>query len=323
MKTFKEERKILREEFDGLRGGMEDVRTEFQNIRYQILPHTQTQTSTSQSITYEDKKEYKFEPNQQDVTKVINIDKAITCEITYPSTENFSDDTSRTYKIERNSTSRLQEINSETRIQESQVNELDIMKSELRELPISNSELQSQYERGKLLGANTSIYKSQITTLEEERMNYNIPIVKHEKTAIYFKDELLVPQDKLYKKEMLDVTMTIVDLTVRHKEPTEGVNQKDPDPRQLVKTSKEEINELTVSSVDETQCTVNEKDTRKVLLQTIREGYQNELKDVELDVENSGLLEDELPDAENWTYWKIRPPPKRKKESKEQDGQIQ
>jgi hypothetical protein len=65
----------------------------------------------SQSITHEDKKEYQFELNQQ---------------------EDFSDDTSRTYEIERNSTSRSQEINSETRIQESQVNELDIMKSEQR-----------------------------------------------------------------------------------------------------------------------------------------------------------------------------------------------
>jgi hypothetical protein len=57
-------------------------------------------------------------------------------------------------------------------------------------------------------------------------MNYNIPIVKHEKTVIYLKDELLVPQDKLYetekrlgnmkghKEETLDVTMTKVDLFV-------------------------------------------------------------------------------------------------------------
>jgi hypothetical protein len=62
---------------------------------------------------------------------------------------------------------------------------------------------------------------------------------------------------------------------------------------------------------------LTQNDTRKVLLQTIRERYQNELNDAELDVENSGLLEDELPDTENWTYWKIRPPPKRKKEVKD------
>jgi hypothetical protein len=134
MKTFKEECKTLREElkdeyktlkeelkdeyitlrkgFNGLREGMEDVETEFRYIRYRILPPTQTQMSMSQSITYEDEKECKFEPNQQEVTKVItNIDRAISCEITYPSTEDFSDKTSRTYKVERNSTSKSQEVN--------------------------------------------------------------------------------------------------------------------------------------------------------------------------------------------------------------------
>jgi hypothetical protein len=67
-----------------------------------------------------------------------------------------------------------------------------------------------------------------------------------------------ITQDKLYetenrlenikgnKEETLDVTMNKVDQTVHHKEPTEGVNLKDPDTSQLVKTSEEEINELTV-----------------------------------------------------------------------------
>jgi hypothetical protein len=127
-----------------------------------------------------------------------------------------------------------------------------------------------------------------------------------------------ITQDKLYetekrlenikgnKEETLDVNMNKIDLSVCHK---------DPDTSQPVKTSEEEINELTVSSVDETKYIVNEKDTRKALLRTIKERCQNELNDVELDVEISGLLEDELPDTENWTYWKIRPPPKRKKKS--------
>jgi hypothetical protein len=63
----------------------------------------------SQSITHEDKKESNFEPNQQEVTKVItNTDRAISCETTYPSTEDFSDRISRTCKVERISTSKSQ-----------------------------------------------------------------------------------------------------------------------------------------------------------------------------------------------------------------------
>jgi hypothetical protein len=110
MKTFKEDYRTLRKDFNGLRDGIEDAKTVF----YRILPHTQTQMSMSRSITHEDKKECKFEPNQQEVTKVItNTDRAISCEITYPSTENFSDKTSRTYKVERNLTSKPQETNSQ------------------------------------------------------------------------------------------------------------------------------------------------------------------------------------------------------------------
>jgi hypothetical protein len=148
-------------------------------------------------------------------------------------------------------------------------------------------------------------------SLEQDKGNKLVPNINQLELI-----NMNITQDKLYetekrlenikgnKEETLDVTMNKVDLTVRHK---------DPDTSQPVKTSEEEINELTVSSVDETKYIVNEKDTKKVLLRTIKERCQNELNDVELDVENSGLLEDELPDMENWTYWKIRPPPKRKK----------
>jgi nucleoprotein TPR len=83
------------------------------------------------------------------------------------------------------------------------VEELDIMKLELRELRMNNSKLRSQSEfneeRVKILSANTSIYKSQIIALEEENMNYNATIVKHETTIMHLKDALLVAPDKLYK----------------------------------------------------------------------------------------------------------------------------
>jgi nucleoprotein TPR len=77
------------------------------------------------------------------------------------------------------------------------------MRSELRELRTNNSKLLSQAEyneeRFKILSANTCIYKSQITALEEKNKTYNLTVVKHEQIIMHLKDEVLVAQDKLYK----------------------------------------------------------------------------------------------------------------------------
>jgi hypothetical protein len=74
--------------------------------------------------------------------------------------------------------------------------ELDIMRSELRELRTNNSKLLSQAEyneeRVKILSANTCIYKSQITALEEKNKTCNLTVVKHEQTIMHLKDAVLV-----------------------------------------------------------------------------------------------------------------------------------
>lgn len=84
--------------------------------------------------------------------------------------------------------------------------ELDSMRSELRELRTQNSKLLSQAEyndeRFKLLSANTGVYKSQITALEEKNKIYNSTIIKHEQTIMHLKDETLDAQAKLSKAEV-------------------------------------------------------------------------------------------------------------------------
>lgn len=84
--------------------------------------------------------------------------------------------------------------------------ELDTMRSELRELRTQNSKLLSQAEyndeRFKLLNANTGIYKSQITALEEKNKTYSLTIIKHEQTIMHLKDETLNAQTKLSKAEV-------------------------------------------------------------------------------------------------------------------------
>lgn len=84
--------------------------------------------------------------------------------------------------------------------------ELDTMRSELRELRTQNSKLLSQAEyndeRFKLLNANTGIYKSQITALEEKNKTYSSTIIKHEQTIMHLKDETLNAQTKRSKAEV-------------------------------------------------------------------------------------------------------------------------
>jgi nucleoprotein TPR len=79
------------------------------------------------------------------------------------------------------------------------------MRSMLRELRTNNSKLLSQAEyneeRIKILSANTHIYKSQITALEEKNRNYNLTIFKHEQTIMHLKDEVLVAQDNSTKQK--------------------------------------------------------------------------------------------------------------------------
>jgi len=84
--------------------------------------------------------------------------------------------------------------------------ELDTMRSELRELRNQNSKLLSQAEyndeRFKLLNANTAVYKSQITALEEKNKTYSSTIIKYEQTIMHLKDETLDAQTKLSKAEV-------------------------------------------------------------------------------------------------------------------------
>ncbi|XP_023716827.1 nucleoprotein TPR isoform X2 [Cryptotermes secundus] len=84
--------------------------------------------------------------------------------------------------------------------------ELDTMRSELRELRTNNCKLLSQAEyneeRFKILNANTGIYKSQITALEEKNKTYSSTVVKHEQTIMHLKDEALDAQAKLSKAEV-------------------------------------------------------------------------------------------------------------------------
>lgn len=84
--------------------------------------------------------------------------------------------------------------------------ELDSMRTELRELRTQHSKLLSQAEyndeRFKLLNANTAIYKSQITALEEKNKIYNSTMIKHEQTIMHLKDETLDAQAKLSKAEV-------------------------------------------------------------------------------------------------------------------------
>jgi hypothetical protein len=133
--------------------------------------------------------------------------------------------------------------------------ELDIMRSEIRELRTNNSKVLSRTEyneeRVKVLSANTCIYKSQITALEEKNMNYKLTIFKHEQTIMHLEDEVLVAQDKLYKtqkglenlkrnkEETLNVTMTNVDLGAGNKESMEVVSPNDQDTSRLVKNSED------------------------------------------------------------------------------------
>ena len=84
--------------------------------------------------------------------------------------------------------------------------ELDRMRTELTELRTQHSKLLSQAEyndeRFKLLSANTAIYKSQITALEEKNKIYNSTIIKHEQTVMHLKDETLDAQAKQSKAEV-------------------------------------------------------------------------------------------------------------------------
>jgi hypothetical protein len=63
---------------------------------------------------------------------------------------------------------------------------------------------------------------------------------------------------------------------------------------------------LKLSSVKQNK--FEEKYVQVILLQTTGEGHHNQSDNVE----NSEQLEDTPLGTKNWTYWKIRPPPKRK-----------
>jgi hypothetical protein len=83
-------------------------------------------------------------------------------------------------------------------------------------------------------------------------------------------------------------------------------------------TNDNEINELKVNHVVKTPSKVKANDSREILLdvndlladvnEINEERYQSQIE-----VENSKQQDDKLVHTEDWIYWKVRPPPKRKK----------
>ncbi|XP_061390466.1 nucleoprotein TPR-like, partial [Musca vetustissima] len=73
--------------------------------------------------------------------------------------------------------------------------QFDSMRSEVRELTSTNCKLMSSLEytkeQIKLQQKNIATYKQQITALEDRNKNYENTIVKHEKTVLYLKDEIM------------------------------------------------------------------------------------------------------------------------------------
>jgi nucleoprotein TPR len=195
------------------------------------------------------------------------------------------------------------------------------MRSELRELRTNNYKLLSQAEyneeRFKILSANTCIYKSQITALDEKNKTYNLTIVKHEQTIMHLKD-----LDKLYKTERSLENLRrqyplLQETEARLSKEREVLNCEKHNQGILLanleyvstslegSTTEEEIRLETWLDESLSGCGVLRRRLQEKRVQLCELTYY---WDRQLEAA------DKRHEKEDWTYWKVRPPTKRKKE---------
>jgi hypothetical protein len=282
-KTLKEELKdeyrTLREGFSGLREDMEDVKTEFQYMRHQISPHTQPQMSMSMSqlITHEDNKECKFELDQQEVTEVItNTERAISCEKTVGSTYLSAEDFS-------DKTLRIYKVERTTSRSQEIKSRLD---------SINSQDLQKVKLHSKV------IHEDSVRFLEDRQTIQRIE-VRH----FWKLKKRTHRNDESHKK-----LRTILSRTIQRVITTEckGKMCKRPVCDNTVKRmSQSKMGLVYITEIDNSI-------ERKSLLPT-KGKTLNRIKSIAM--KNTQVISFiGSQNEEDFNYWKVRPPPKRKKE---------